>query len=158
MRTTALGELLADTTREDTLMPGFEGPCQEAILHRADEVPPLVDDVVAALIDHGYSACDCNGFRLALEEAVVNALRHGNRSDPTKRVRVCYLVGPKAVLAEVEDEGPGFDPTTVPDPTAAENLDKPTGRGLHLMRHYTSWLFYNGRGNRLTMCKYRPAR
>jgi serine/threonine-protein kinase RsbW len=56
-------------------------------------------------------------MRLALEEAVVNAVRHGNRCDPSKWVTVLFKVGPECVLAEVHDEGGGFDPARVPDPT-----------------------------------------
>jgi serine/threonine-protein kinase RsbW len=62
------------------------------------------------------------------------------------------------MLVEVEDEGPGFDPGQVPDPTAPENWDKPSGRGLLLMRHFTTWMRYHGRGNRVTLCKHRTAR
>ncbi len=100
---------------------------------------------------------DCLAIWLALEEAILNGLQHGNLGDRTKRVRVRYRLGPDAVLAEVEDEGPGFDPTRVPDPTAPENLEKPSGRGLLLIRHYTTWHCYHGRGNRLTLCRHRSA-
>jgi serine/threonine-protein kinase RsbW len=121
------------------------------------QVAALLDMVVAAMIEQDYSPACCRDLRLALEEAVVNGLVHGNSGDPAKRVRVRYRVGPEAVVAEVEDEGPGFDPAQVPDPTTAENLAKSSGRGLLLMQHYTSWLCYHGRGNRLTFCKYRDA-
>jgi serine/threonine-protein kinase RsbW len=94
-------------------------------------------------------------MRLALEEAVVNALRHGHHNDPTKLIRVGLQVGASKVVAEVEDQGPGFDLGRVPDPMAPENLDKPSGRGLLLMRHYTSWLRFHGRGNLVTLCRVR---
>jgi serine/threonine-protein kinase RsbW len=136
----------------------FAFPCHEAYLRQATQVAPLLDAVVAAMCEVGFPGARCRELRLALEEAVVNGLRHGNGDDPAKRVRVRYRVGPEAVIAEVEDEGPGFDPARVPDPTAVENLDKPSGRGLFLMRHYTDWLCYHGRGNHLTLCKYRAAR
>jgi hypothetical protein len=60
------------------------------------------------------------------------------------------------VLAEVEDEGPGFDPAAVPDPTDPEYLERPCGRGLLLMHHYLTWLCYLGSGNLVTLCKRRP--
>jgi len=101
----------------------------------------------------GYSERDSFCMRLAIEEAVVNGLVHGNRNDPTKQVRVRYRVRPENVLAEVEDEGDGFDPRGVPDPTAMENLDKSSGRGLFLIEHYTTWVRYNASGNRVTLCK-----
>jgi len=61
------------------------------------------------------------------------------------------------VLAEVEDEGPGFDPGGVADPTAAENRERTDGRGLLLMRHYMTWVRFSARGNRVTLYKQRPA-
>jgi serine/threonine-protein kinase RsbW len=122
-------------------------------LRRGDEVNPLLDQVEAAMTELGYSPRDVIGLRLALEEAIVNGLGHGNGGDPSKQVVVRYLVGPEEVLGEVEDEGPGFDPERVPDPTAPKNLYKPSGRGLLLMRHFTTWVRYHGRGNRVTLCK-----
>jgi serine/threonine-protein kinase RsbW len=124
-------------------------------LRRAEEVAAAVEEVVAALAGRGYSPDDCADVRLALEEAVVNGLRHGNRGDPSKRVRVRYRVGPNTVLAEVEDEGPGFDPDGVPDPTLPENLGRPGGRGLLLMRHSMTWVCFSGRGSRVTLAKRR---
>jgi serine/threonine-protein kinase RsbW len=135
---------------------GFEGPEREASLRRAEEVSPLIESVVAALAGLGYSPRDCMGVGLALEEAVVNGLRHGNGGDPSKHVRVRYRVTREAVLAEVEDEGPGFNPDLVPDPTLAENLERPCGRGL-LLRNYTTWVRFSARGNRVTMYKRRSA-
>jgi serine/threonine-protein kinase RsbW len=148
---------LDQETADSGLPPGFECAYTEVTLRRADEVAPLLEVVVASLACLGYAAGDRLGFRLALEEAVVNGLRHGNRNDPAKRVQVRYRVGPRGVLAEVEDEGPGFDPERVPDPTLPENLETPGGRGLLLMRHYTSWVRFSERGNRVTLCKRRPA-
>jgi serine/threonine-protein kinase RsbW len=105
----------------------------------------------------GFTERDVFGVRLALEEAIVNALRHGHRGDPTKSVRVRCLVSPDRILAEVEDQGPGFDPEQVPDPLAPENLERPSGRGLFLMRTYMTWIRFNARGNHVTMCKCRSA-
>jgi serine/threonine-protein kinase RsbW len=124
-------------------------------LRRAGEVVPFLDGLVAALTDLGYPEHDCAGVRLALEEAVVNGLRHGTGGDPAKRVRVRWHASPEALLAEVEDEGPGFDPGRVPDPTLPENLERPGGRGLLLMRHFMTWVLFSGRGNRVTLCKHR---
>jgi serine/threonine-protein kinase RsbW len=126
-------------------------------LRRVEELGPLLDDVRTVLAALGYGSRDCLGVRLALEEAVVNALRHGNGGDPARRVRVRYCVGPAAVLAEVEDEGPGFDPSRLPDPTLPENRERPGGRGLLLMRHYMTCVRFWGRGNRVTLYKARQA-
>jgi serine/threonine-protein kinase RsbW len=132
------------------------GVAIEVSLSIAAEVVPLLDQVVAAMDELGYPSRTCWELRLILEEAIVNGLKHGNGGDLSKQVRVRYQVRPEAVFAEVEDDGPGFDPSAVPDPTAPENLDRSCGRGLLLMRHYATWLRYHGRGNRLSLCKCRP--
>jgi serine/threonine-protein kinase RsbW len=110
---------------------------------------------VAELADHGFTEKELFGMRLAVEEAVVNAVKHGNGYDPRKKVRVQYSVTPQQVLVAVEDEGPGFNPEEVPNPLEAENLERPSGRGLFLMRCYMTWVQYNQRGNAVTMCKNR---
>jgi serine/threonine-protein kinase RsbW len=115
---------------------------------------PCVAEVTEAMAALGYSPEDVFGVRLALEEALVNAVRHGNRNDPAKRVEVRHSVTRDRVLLEVEDQGRGFDPLRVPDPTAPGNLERPGGRGLLLIHAYTSWVRYSERGNAITLCKY----
>lgn len=130
--------------------------CSEpASIHGTAEVPTLVEIIANAMAAVGYAKPDIFGMRLALEEALVNAVKHGNRGDPQKRVLVRYHVTAEQVLVQIEDQGAGFDPTRVPDPTDAEHLDCPCGRGLLLIRHYTTWVQYNARGNRVTLCKKR---
>ncbi len=119
------------------------------------EIPRVIEKIVAAMGDHIYSEKDIFAVRLALEEALVNAVRHGNQEDAAKHVRVSFLVGPERILIEVQDEGNGFDPDDVPDPLAPENLERSSGRGLHLMRTYMSWVRFNAEGNCVTMCKCR---
>jgi serine/threonine-protein kinase RsbW len=114
---------------------------------------PLAADLAAA----GFAEKDVFAVRLALEEALVNAIRHGNDSDPAKEARLRYEITPERVVAEVEDQGPGFDPDKVPDPLAPENLEKPSGRGLFLIRCYMTWVRFNECGNRVTLCKTRSA-
>ena len=92
-------------------------------------------------------------IKLALEEALVNAIKHGNQFDRAKKVHISYRLLPDRFEVAVHDDGPGFDPAEVPDPTAAENLERPCGRGLMLMRHYMSEVAYNSRGNGVTMCR-----
>jgi serine/threonine-protein kinase RsbW len=92
-------------------------------------------------------------IKLALEEALINAIKHGNQMDPAKKVRVLYRVAPGFFEVRVVDEGNGFDPGDVPDPTAVENLERPCGRGLMLMRHYMSEVCYSSSGNCVAMSK-----
>jgi serine/threonine-protein kinase RsbW len=102
-----------------------------------------------------YSQKDIFAVRLALQEAVINAFRHGNRRDLRKRIFVRYLLTPVEVLLEVEDEGSGFDPDQVPDPLTEPYRDRPSGSGLFLIRTYTSWVSFNREGNRITFCRQR---
>lgn len=117
----------------------------------------VTEFLVTAMAQADYPERDRFGMRLALEEAVVNAVKHGNRDDQSKRVRVFIRIGRGRVVAEVEDEGEGFDPGRVPDPTASENLERPGGRGLLMMKHYATWVRFRGRGNRVTLCRHRSA-
>jgi serine/threonine-protein kinase RsbW len=124
-------------------------------LHTANEVTCCVNRLIDALEPHGYGERELFGVRLALEEAIVNAVKHGNRNDSSKAVRVRYQTTEQQFLVEVQDEGPGFDPEGVPDPLAPENLERPGGRGVFLMRHYMTWVSFNERGNCVTMCRRR---
>jgi serine/threonine-protein kinase RsbW len=101
-----------------------------------------------------FSELDIFAIKLALEEALVNAIKHGNQMDRTKKVHVAYRVMPDRFDIRIADEGPGFDPEDVPDPTAPENLERPCGRGLLLMRHYMNHIEYVGAGNCVVMSKW----
>jgi len=109
--------------------------------------------IVGTMEQRGFSPRDVFGVRLALEEALVNAIKHGNKMDLEKTVHVDWWVSDNHVRIEIEDEGKGFDVGDVPDPTDEENLDKPGGRGIMLMRSFMSLIEYNETGNRLTMEK-----
>jgi serine/threonine-protein kinase RsbW len=113
--------------------------------------------IVAALENHDYSARDIFAMRLAIEEALVNAIKHGNKRDLNKQVAVSWSVSSEQVIVVVEDEGPGFNPENVPDCTAEENLDKACGRGITLMKNFLTAVEYNARGNRVTLVKQRDA-
>jgi len=111
------------------------------------------DEILALMQQAGYSEKDLFSMRLAMEEAIVNAIKHGNSDDPAKAVQVRYRVTDREVVTEIEDEGPGFDPRRIPDPLAPENLERPTGRGLFLIRYYMTSVTFNDRGNRIIICK-----
>jgi len=72
----------------------------------------------------------------ALREALANAVRHGNRQNPDQVVRVFFTIENSTATIRVEDEGDGFDPADVPDPTTPENLLRPSGRGIFYMRQF----------------------
>jgi serine/threonine-protein kinase RsbW len=113
------------------------------------------DRIIGALEARAFPPRDVFGVRLALEEAIVNAIKHGNGLDPNKSVHVECEVDDNRVRIVVRDEGPGFDPRSVPDPTDLENLDKPSGRGLMLMRAFMTRIEYNATGNEVTLEKVR---
>lgn len=102
--------------------------------------------------DHAGEAA-LAAIRLALEEALMNAVIHGNQSDPSKKLRIDYEVGPSEVRIRIEDEGPGFDPTSLPDPTLPEYRQRPRGRGIFLMRHCMTQVHFLGRGNCVEMVR-----
>jgi serine/threonine-protein kinase RsbW len=90
-------------------------------------------------------------FRVGLTEALSNAMLYGNSHDPSKRVLVEVALGAGRLEARVTDQGPGFDPSTVPDPTTPENITKPCGRGLFLMRQLLDEVSFNDQGNQVTL-------
>jgi serine/threonine-protein kinase RsbW len=124
-------------------------------LNSLAEMPGFMDDLLRRLRRAGYSASESFAIRLALEEAIVNAVKHGHKQDPTKEVEISYRLTENWLVVQVRDQGPGFDPALVPDPLAEENIDREGGRGLHLIRAYMSWVSYNETGNCVTMCKKR---
>ena len=119
-------------------------------LHRGREVQEAI-----------LLACRANQFtedaffaiKLALDEAVTNAIKHGNQLNPAKHVEVWAEVTPEEARVEVRDEGPGFTRKQVPDPLLEENLDKCSGRGLLLIEAYMSEVDWSEDGRTIRMTK-----
>ena len=101
----------------------------------------------------GFDGQDFFAIKLALEEALVNAIKHGNRSDPHKHVKVDAKVSSREVEICIEDEGPGFRRKDVPDPCAMENLEKCSGRGILLIEAYMNSVRWDRGGRRVRMVK-----
>lgn len=118
------------------------------LIHDLDKVHK---GVAAALVDCKYTEFAQFAIRLCLEEGIVNAFRHGNRSEPGKVVKFVCRIDHESAEFTIQDEGYGFDPEGVPDPTAEENLEIPSGRGLMLMRAYMSEVSHVPPGNTLRM-------
>lgn len=98
-------------------------------------------------------------FRVGVTEALANAVLYGNQSDPTKMVRVEVALDPRRVELQVVDQGDGFDPREVPDPTLPDNLHRAGGRGLFLIRKLMDEVQYNERGNAVRLVLLRePSR
>jgi serine/threonine-protein kinase RsbW len=118
---------------------------------------PFINDLLRELSANGWPDQEIFGVHLAVEEALVNAIKHGNQLDENKQVRVCCRLFPDRLWIEIADEGVGFDPQCVPDCTADENLCVPNGRGIMLMRSFMSKVQYSPEGNRVVMEKERAA-
>jgi serine/threonine-protein kinase RsbW len=113
-----------------------------------------IEDLMGVL---GYPVEDIVAVAMALREAAVNAARHGNGHDTSKRIYVRYLITQDDAVVEVEDEGPGFDPTDLPTPFVAGGTDRFKRMGLFLMCAYMDWVQFNTQGNRVTLGRRRSA-
>jgi serine/threonine-protein kinase RsbW len=127
------------------------------ISHQRDQIDAAVKEVLEALTRHGYTESSRFAVRLALEEGLANAFRHGHKGlSEHETVLLEWSVGPADLTLTIEDQGPGFDPAAVPDPTLDANLELPSGRGLMLMRAYMTSVTFNPKGNRVTMKYAKP--
>ena len=113
----------------------------------------LEEQIMGAVDHYCYSENAVFSIKLALEEALTNAIKHGNKNDETKRVTISYSIDNDQVEIYIADEGPGFNPSNIPDPTIDENLEVPSGRGIMLMNAYMNEVNYNRRGNQVRMLK-----
>jgi serine/threonine-protein kinase RsbW len=86
-----------------------------------------------------------------LNEALINAIKHGNKFEATKKVIVNADVDNKRIIWTVTDEGQGFDYVHLPDPTAPENLESLTGRGVYIMKHLADQCIFNTSGNEVEL-------
>jgi anti-sigma regulatory factor (Ser/Thr protein kinase) len=124
--------------------------------HVMAEFVPVFKKLHFWMNDLGYPRIDKFAAHLVLQEALTNAIRHGHGGDRRKFVRITLIVNPNEVVVEVEDEGQGFTLGKVPSVFAATNRMR--GRGLFLMRAYSSWISFSGRGNRVTFGRRRTVR
>jgi serine/threonine-protein kinase RsbW len=119
-----------------------------------DEGCAVQQQILDEVERHGFNPNSLFATRLALEEALVNAIKHGNKLDPAKRVIVEARVSKDRVEIEIEDQGPGFDRAGVPDPTAEENLCKCSGRGILLIEAYMNSVSWSHGGRRVHLVRY----
>ena len=128
---------------------------QELILELPNDIRSI-EHAVEYVMRHCSTCCDYArrfnlNFRVGLTEALSNAMIYGNASDPKKRVRVEVTVRVEEVAVRVTDQGVGFDPTTVPDPTLPDNISKSGGRGIFLMKSLMDEVRFNEQGNSVTL-------
>lgn len=135
---------MADTQQKKLVIPSDPNDALEA-QHK-------VMDVVEQA---GFNESALFAIRLALDEALNNAISHGNQRDPAKTVTIHYNIDDKGICIRVTDEGTGFDPADVPDPRLPENITRPHGRGIMLMRAYMTEVDYDDNGKTVVLVKQR---
>ena len=122
-------------------------------------------EMVQTILTHlsalvGFDEEATHYMSVAVRESVVNAIKHGNKQDDTKRVEVGFMLSPGELTVTVHDEGPGFDPDSVPNPLDPENILKADGRGIFFMRSFmdeVSYSFPAKGGTLVRMAKKVPA-
>jgi len=142
-------------TAVDTTTPvaplKFEIPSDHKHQHQVQNA--ILEEVAR----RGFNSQSTFAIKLALEEAMINAVKHGNKLNPSKTVRIEAKISPTVAEIVIEDEGPGFDRKSVPDPTAEENLEKCSGRGILLMEAYMNRVEWSRGGRRVHMVKKNEA-
>lgn len=125
------------------------------------EIPSLLENIrmIESFIDNAkeeYNLDDgiYGNIMIAVTESVNNAIRHGNQLDPNKNVKLCLQLDENQIKFFIEDEGPGFDYNNLPDPTAPENIEKPGGRGIFLMRHLADEVSFKEQGKQVELTFY----
>ncbi|MBB3700663.1 MULTISPECIES: ATP-binding protein [Flammeovirga] len=125
------------------------------------KIPSLIENVRIAesFIDQARDEFNFNddiygNIMIAVTESVNNAIIHGNRNDKEKNVHLELDVTEKEISFTIEDEGKGFDFDALPDPTAPENIDKPGGRGIFLMKHLADEVEFSKEGRAITLTFY----
>ncbi|MFC1737879.1 ATP-binding protein [Planctomycetota bacterium] len=115
----------------------------------------VCEKIIAELGDSGFNQDDIFAVHLALGEAFLNSVIHGNQMDADKKIRVEYLISSDKVEISVSDEGEGFNPDLVPDPRYGENLYKIEGRGLLIIKSYMDVVKFNEQCNRIEMIRHK---
>jgi serine/threonine-protein kinase RsbW len=128
------------------------------------EIPSLAENIrmIESFIDNAkerYHLDDdiYGNIMIAVTEAVNNAIKHGNRSDSTKNVSLTLSFEEGLIKFKVEDEGVGFDHQNLPDPTSPENIEKPGGRGIFLMKHLSDEVEFDDNGRVVQLSFYMNA-
>ncbi len=129
--------------------------CSVTVQSTPSVLEHLYKKILNKLKENDFSEDDIFGVHLALEEGFINAVKHGNKMDESKTVKVDYFISREKVEISITDQGEGFVPDKVPDPRVGDNLYRPDGRGLLLIGAYMDTMEYRSPGNCLFMVKYR---
>lgn len=127
------------------------------------QIPSLSENIriIESFIDNAkeqYNFTDdiYGNIMIAVTESVNNAIIHGNQSDKSKNVHLSLSLEDNQVKFTIEDEGPGFDYDNLPDPTAPENIEKPGGRGIFLMKNLCDEVSFADNGKKVELSFYLP--
>ena len=126
----------------------------EVIPSTLDALDEVINTLLILAREMECSSHELEEVELALREALANAVIHGNRRDPNKKVAIrCFCQPDRGMLLVIDDEGSGFDPAKVPNPTGAECLMETHGRGLFLMKRLMDRVRISRKGTRVTLVK-----
>jgi len=120
-----------------------------------DQCADVVRELLGWLSQDGWNKDDKFGIRMAMEEAIMNAIKHGNAEDRNKKVYVSIRLESDRFYAKISDQGDGFRPDEVPNPTDESNLEKSSGRGVKLIKSFVDEVRYNASGNSVELVKLR---
>ncbi len=127
----------------------------ESIPSNVDDGHRLIEQLMSALNDLGWDGRDLFHMQMAAEEAMVNAVTHGNKGASDKHVEIEFKVAADSAFMRFRDQGEGFCPSALPDPRDDDHLECTNGRGVMLIKEMMNQVQYNDRGNEVTMLKHR---
>ncbi len=119
-------------------------------------IPMVVDLGISLMEIRGYLEQDLQAVKLAIHETLVNAIQYGNRGNPSARVHIKFYIKDDCFYTDIDDEGTGFEIDALSDPTQPENILKPSGRGIFLVRNLTEDFKVTklpNKGVRVTFCR-----
>lgn len=154
------GDLASNATPDSSLTAGCEAmqDTRLEIPSQPDSIDLAMDQITASALASGFANRRLDhSLRLALVEALTNAMEHGNQWDPGLIVRLRVRAGPTELRVSIQDQGTGFDWRALPDPTRPQRLTRERGRGAFLMRAAMDRVEFNACGNRVTLAKSRQS-
>jgi len=129
--------------------------CDRTIPSDTRHARAVLQEVLDQLAGDAWDDGDVFSVHMAAEEALVNAVKHGNQSNIDKTIHICCQISSQMVQISITDQGSGFNPEAIPDPTSPENLCREGGRGVKLMQSFMSRVQFNDLGNQVMLEKVR---
>ncbi len=149
--------LCIETSSSDWILneSGFTKEDQPSALMASTyvDIDHVCSVILRAMDDNGYRDTDIKRAKICVFEILMNAIEHGNRSDPRKKIIILYKVTPEQLRVSILDEGEGYDYRHLPNPLDPHNLLKDHGRGVFIVREYMDDLMFNAKGNRVLLVK-----